>query len=131
MFNAMKRLALLCFFLSLPALCAEGGFLPFDFDVQPAAAQRHVHRADAVPDAAGPLAVPAEWAIRLFQVFVSPQDGPSCMYAPTCSQYGYLSISRYGFFTGLLMTGDRWLRCNPFGYPGYDPPEDNYYGTRK
>jgi hypothetical protein len=129
----MKMTALLFGFLAAAPLRAGGDFLPFDYDIPVPAtvAQRHSHHEDSTSVAVGPLAVPAGWAIRLFQIFVSPQDGPSCMYSPTCSQYGYLSFQRYGFFVGLLMTGDRWLRCNPFGYPGYDLPEDNYFGKRK
>ena len=121
-------------FLAVSSLAAADRFLPFDYDIPaaPAASVPHRHASDPAAAApAGAAVVAAEWAIRLFQIFVSPQDGPSCMYSPTCSRYGYLSVSRYGFFTGMLMAGDRWLRCNPFGYPGEDQPEDNYFGPLK
>lgn len=64
--------------------------------------------------------------VRVFQVCLSPQDGPNCSYSPTCSQYSYLSINRYGLLLGTIMTADRYLRCNPFGAWGPDLPEENY-----
>ena len=52
-------------------------------------------------------------AIRFFQKYISPLDGPRCVLYPTCSQYGYLAIKKYGVFKGIVMTGDRLIRCNP------------------
>ena len=125
----MYRIIIVFFALSVLPLRAAADFLPFDYDFPlQAYAPARDRREAPVPAASGPLTVPAEWGIRIFQVFVSPQDGPSCMYSPTCSRYGLISLRRYGFITGLLMTGDRWLRCNPFGYPGDDLPEENYFG---
>lgn len=59
--------------------------------------------------------------IRFYQVAVSPWTPPSCRYVPTCSQYGYEAISKYGFFKGGLLTAWRILRCNPWSLGGYDP----------
>jgi putative membrane protein insertion efficiency factor len=52
-------------------------------------------------------------AIRFFQKNLSPLDGPRCVLYPTCSRYGYLAIKKYGVFKGIMMTGDRLIRCNP------------------
>lgn len=59
--------------------------------------------------------------IRFYQVAISPWTPPSCIYRPTCSQYGYEAIQKYGFFKGGVMTAWRILRCNPWARGGYDP----------
>lgn len=61
-------------------------------------------------------------SIRLFQKRISPIDGPRCHLFPTCSHYGYLAIREYGPLQGVLMTGDRLLRCNPARRPGPEYP---------
>ncbi len=63
----------------------------------------------------------ALWLIRFYQRFISPTLPPSCRFTPSCSQYGYEAISRYGFFKGGWLTFKRLLRCNPFFPGGYDP----------
>lgn len=52
-------------------------------------------------------------AIRFFQKNISPLDGPRCVFYPTCSHYGYRAIAQYGALKGIMMTGDRMIRCNP------------------
>ena len=69
--------------------------------------------------------------IRMFQLYISPQDGPNCRYSPTCAKYGEICINRYGPFIGVIMTADRFMRCNPFGSWGKDPPEENYFWDKK
>ncbi len=44
-----------------------------------------------------------------------------CRFAPTCSQYGYKAIEKYGVIKGGIMAFKRILRCNPFNKGGYDP----------
>lgn len=61
-------------------------------------------------------------AIRFFQVRISPIDGPRCGFSPTCSRYGYEAIREYGPVQGIIMTGDRLIRCNPWKRPGRDYP---------
>jgi putative membrane protein insertion efficiency factor len=46
---------------------------------------------------------------------------PSCRFVPSCSQYGYEAIAKYGFIKGSLMAGWRIMRCNPFNDGGFDP----------
>jgi len=45
----------------------------------------------------------------------------SCIYTPTCSQYGIEALEKYGAFKGSMLTIWRILRCNPFAKGGYDP----------
>ncbi len=59
-------------------------------------------------------------AIGFFQQYISPIDGPRCGFSPTCSRYGAEAIRKYGPLQGLLMTGDRIIRCNPWRRPGID-----------
>lgn len=59
--------------------------------------------------------------IRFYQRFISPLLGPHCRYTPTCSQYAYEAISKYGFFKGGWLALKRILRCHPWHEGGYDP----------
>nr|WP_208022718.1 membrane protein insertion efficiency factor YidD [Desulfonema ishimotonii] len=59
--------------------------------------------------------------IRVYQYFISPVLGSSCRFYPTCSNYAYQAISRYGVRKGLLLTVRRLLRCHPFSPGGIDP----------
>lgn len=59
--------------------------------------------------------------IRFYQVAISPWLPPSCIYEPSCSQYGLEAISKYGVLKGGWMTVKRLARCAPWGKGGYDP----------
>lgn len=60
--------------------------------------------------------------IRFYQKYLSGmKSGSTCIYTPTCSQYGIEAIERYGALKGGIMTVWRILRCNPFAKGGYDP----------
>ena len=60
--------------------------------------------------------------IRFYRKCISPYTPASCRFTPTCSQYAYEAISKYGAAKGGLMALKRLLRCHPF-YKGstYDP----------
>lgn len=59
--------------------------------------------------------------IRFYQRFVSPALPNTCRFYPTCSQYGYEAIRRYGAFKGGWLTLKRLARCHPLHPGGYDP----------
>jgi hypothetical protein len=63
----------------------------------------------------------ALWVIRGYQRWVSPMLPPSCRYVPSCSEYGYQAVEKYGIIRGGAMTAWRIVRCNPFSKGGYDP----------
>jgi len=44
-----------------------------------------------------------------------------CRFHPTCSEYGYEAIGKYGLLKGGLLTAYRILRCNPWSPGGHDP----------
>jgi putative membrane protein insertion efficiency factor len=60
--------------------------------------------------------------IRFYQMTFSVFLPSSCRFTPSCSQYGYEAINRYGLFKGGWMTAKRIGRCHPF-YHGnlFDP----------
>jgi putative membrane protein insertion efficiency factor len=63
----------------------------------------------------------ALWLIRGYQRGVSPLLPASCRFVPSCSDYGYQAIEKYGIIRGGAMAAWRVLRCNPFNKGGYDP----------
>lgn len=63
----------------------------------------------------------ALFLIRLYQRTLSQVMPSTCRFYPSCSEYGYQAIARYGFFKGAWMAVKRIARCNPFHPGGYDP----------
>lgn len=59
--------------------------------------------------------------IKFYQKYISRLKRTKCPYFPSCSQYGYEAIEKYGAFKGSLLAVWRILRCNPFSKGGYDP----------
>jgi putative membrane protein insertion efficiency factor len=64
----------------------------------------------------------AVFAIRVYQVVVSPVLPRACRFAPTCSEYARQAFADHGFARGMLLAVMRLLRCHPFHPGGYDPP---------
>lgn len=72
---------------------------------------------------------PVLFLIKLYQKTLSPDHGPLkaryrhgfCRYNPTCSQYTYEAVERFGAFRGLLLGSWRIARCNPWSKGGNDP----------
>ena len=70
------------------------------------------------------------WCIRFYQKTLSLDTGllhymfpgiKVCRFSPTCSEYTYQAISRYGIIMGLQMGMKRISRCHPWNSGGYDP----------
>jgi putative membrane protein insertion efficiency factor len=59
--------------------------------------------------------------IRLYQKTISEVVPSSCRFYPSCSQYGYEAIQKYGMLRGSWMAVKRVGRCHPFHPGGYDP----------
>lgn len=64
--------------------------------------------------------------IKFYQLAISPYIGAHCRFRPTCSEYAYIAISRFGVLKGTYLSIRRILKCHPFHEGGYDPvPEKN------
>ena len=61
------------------------------------------------------------WLINIYKKGISPNTMPKCKYYPTCSEYAYQAIDKYGALKGTGMAVWRLLRCNPFSKGGVDP----------
>ncbi|MDY6892177.1 MAG: membrane protein insertion efficiency factor YidD [Chloroflexota bacterium] len=59
--------------------------------------------------------------IKFYQVAISANRPHYCLYVPTCSQYGYEAIEKYGVVKGGWLTVKRFFRCHPLSKGGLDP----------
>jgi uncharacterized protein len=64
-------------------------------------------------------------AYGLYKSVVSPilhAFSPSqCLYLPTCSEYAYVALVRFGVLRGSWLALRRFSRCHPFAKGGLDP----------
>lgn len=44
-----------------------------------------------------------------------------CRYQPTCAEYTYQAVNRYGIMQGVWWGLKRICRCHPWAKGGYDP----------
>lgn len=67
--------------------------------------------------------------IKIYQKTISPDHGAIsklfphgfCRFRPTCSEYTYQAIDRYGVIKGSVLGTWRIMRCNPWSRGGADP----------
>ena len=68
--------------------------------------------------------------IRFYQKIFSPDHGPfslihpwkgTCKFRPTCSEYAYDAINKYGLLKGGIKALKRIFRCHPWSKGGWDP----------
>jgi len=92
----------------------------------PARQEREDMRKPAPPFA--PLQVRAALlALRFYKAYLSILFAGNCRFEPTCSQYTYQAIERFGVARGVWLGTKRLLRCHPFSRRfGYDPIPDNW-----
>ncbi len=67
------------------------------------------------------LSMPILIMIRLYQYLVSPVLGPHCRFSPSCSEYAYQALTRYGLIKGTRLAVCRIFKCHPFHPGGIDP----------
>jgi uncharacterized protein len=64
-------------------------------------------------------------ALRFYKAYLSMLFAGNCRFVPSCSQYSYEAVERFGLARGSWLTLKRLLRCHPFsGKFGYDPVPD-------
>lgn len=80
---------------------------------------------------------PLQFAVKMFQRYISPVDGPRCPMYPTCSGYARQALRKHGPLLGVFQTVDRLYRegdkehehgqpINKWGYIRFfDPLENN------
>ena len=61
------------------------------------------------------------YLIKSYKRNISPMLPPACRFLPTCSEYAYTAIERFGVVKGGALALWRIMRCNPFCKGGYDP----------
>ncbi|MDR1466686.1 MAG: membrane protein insertion efficiency factor YidD [Treponema sp.] len=59
--------------------------------------------------------------IRGYQYTVALLFPGYCRYIPSCSEYAFEAIKRYGLRRGSFLAFKRILRCHPFHIGGWDP----------
>jgi uncharacterized protein len=59
--------------------------------------------------------------LTFYRRIISPALPPSCRFVPSCSEYMYQAVEKYGVARGVWMGTRRILRCHPFHPGGYDP----------
>ena len=76
-----------------------------------------------MPDPQPSLAV--RIAYRFYKSVVSPVlhalSPTQCLYLPTCSEYAYVALVRFGVVKGSWLALRRLARCHPFASGGLDP----------
>ena len=99
-------------FLVSPTPADEAADLAFILKVNPTTTPKPQEVVRFSPHGTSELKLAATGFIRLYQKFISSQDGPACNFVPSCSRFGMACIHEYGMVRGLLLTADRLLRCN-------------------
>ena len=117
--SAMYHLLFFCYLLCLsflifpsPVFADEAADLAFIRKFNPMTTQESQEVIRFNPQETSELKLAATGLIRLYQKFISSQDGPACNFSPTCSHFGMACIQEYGMVRGIVLAADRLLRCN-------------------
>lgn len=58
---------------------------------------------------------------RVVSPLVHAMSPAQCLYLPTCSEYAYVALTRFGAVRGGWLALRRLARCHPFAKGGFDP----------
>jgi len=61
--------------------------------------------------------------IKIYQYLISPFLGRHCRFYPSCSEYTFLAVEKYGVFSGCWKGIKRILKCHPGNPGGVDLPQ--------
>lgn len=72
--------------------------------------------------------------IRIYQFFFSFDHAfwakwvnyRVCIHEPSCSEYTYQAVGKFGLVPGSVMGFARILRCNPYSGGGHDPLPEKF-----
>jgi putative membrane protein insertion efficiency factor len=113
-------------FLTGPAHASGSEWGPWDKDRAYALEQEPARQQTPHRNRLSTIAVaPGILLISFFQTVISPVDGASCDFYPTCSAYAKQALQKHGLFIGLAMASERLCRIH--SPEGYEPVEK--YGT--
>lgn len=78
---------------------------------------------EAMPERQPSLAIGIVY--RIYKSVLSPIlhafSPGECLYLPSCSEYAYVALVRFGVFKGSWLAIRRLARCHPFAKGGLDP----------
>ena len=115
LYRSLVLFCVFCLSVSIfvsPIFAGEAADLAFIREVNPLTTPEKQEVVRFNPQETSELKLVATGLIRLYQKFISSQDGPSCNFLPSCSHFGMGCIQEYGFVRGVLLTADRLIRCN-------------------
>jgi uncharacterized protein len=80
------------------------------------------------------LTLPARvalFALRFYKAYLSLLMSGSCRFSPTCSQFTYEAVERFGVLRGCWLGCKRLLRCQPLSRRfGFDPVPEEWPDAR-
>ena len=61
------------------------------------------------------------WLISIYRWVLRPILPPACRFHPSCSDYAFEAVARFGALRGAWMAAARLSKCHPFHKGGFDP----------
>ena len=69
----------------------------------------------------------ALFAMRFYKMYLSALMGGTCRFEPTCSNYAFEAVERFGVRRGCWLTLKRLARCQPLSRKfGFDPVPESW-----
>ncbi len=64
--------------------------------------------------------------IKFYKKCISPFLPNACRFYPSCSEYTYTAIDRFGLIKGIFLGAKRLVRCQPFCKGGIDEVPEKF-----